>query len=108
MFWKISIPAVGLWVTALSAQTAPPPQILIPQPPAAGAKIDAALRELLKQRSQPSGPLVCSIPLLAVTIDKKVDPMPQFRPPFGFDISDNIDRMPVVKLPAPPCPEEKR
>jgi hypothetical protein len=108
MFWKTSILAGGLWAAALSAQTVPPSVTIVPRPLTARAKAENALRDLMKQYSQPNEPAVCSIPLLEVPVKKDVDAMPQLLPPAGSEKFDNIDRMPAVKLPAPPCGEEKR
>ena len=106
MFWKSSIVAAGLWAAAMPAQTAPP-DISANLQPLARAKADAAARALMKQLN-PTGSAVCSIPLREVPVKKDVDAMPQLLPPAGPDGPDPFDRMPFVKLPAPPCQEEKR
>jgi hypothetical protein len=102
----------GIWATALSAQTPPSffpaPQRLpgVPQftemPRAPAFQTDATLRELLKGYS-PGKTGVCSIPLRVAPVPKNLEQMPVMRPP-----ADKIDSMPAVKLPAPPCDEEKR
>jgi hypothetical protein len=106
----IGIVAAGIWATALSAQT---PQLRLPgvpqfivTPPARAASEEAtrALRQLLKSSSPEEAP-VCSIPLLEARVTKDAERMPTFRPRAE---PDNIDHMPSVKLPAPPCKEEKR
>lgn len=105
MFWiPGSILTAGLWATALSAQTAPPQATVIPQPPAARQKTERAWRNFVKKFSQEKT-TVCSIPLLAVPLGKNVSRMPTLRPPVE---PENLYRMPQVKLPAPPCQEERR
>jgi hypothetical protein len=88
--------AAGIWAMALSAQA----------PPAAAARQEAtrAMRQLLKSYS-PEEMAVCSIPLTEARVTKNVERMPTLRPRAE---PDNIDPMPSVKLPAPPCKEEKR
>ena len=88
--------AAGIWAMAVSAQT----------PPAEAARQEAprTLRQLLKSSSPEEAP-VCSIPLLEARVTKDAERMPTFRPRAE---PDNIDHMPSVKLPAPPCKEEKR
>jgi hypothetical protein len=107
-FRATSLILAGIGAMALSAQTPPParspeaPQLIVaPQAPAIRAETERALRELLKKYSQGETG-VCSIPLRAVAGSKDVERMPAIRP------DENIDRMPAVKLPAPPCEEEKR
>jgi len=94
---------------ALSAQT--PPQLrfpgmpqftVVPQAPPGRPKAQVVLRNLLKRDNQETA-AVCSIPLLEVHVLQKLERMPFLRPPEG-----NIDNMPSVKVPAPPCQEEKR
>jgi hypothetical protein len=63
---------------------------------------ERVLRQFLKSYS-PEETAVCSIPLRQVPVAKDVERMPALRPR-----ADNIDHMPSVKLPAPPCEEEKR
>ncbi|HTQ54844.1 MAG TPA: hypothetical protein VMI94_10310 [Bryobacteraceae bacterium] len=106
MFRKISILTAGLGI--LSAQSVPAPWRLAPPAPAVRARAGNALRELFRLRNPPDQPAVCSIPLLTVPIPKNIDPMPQLAPPAKPERSDTMDRMPMVKLPAPPCQEEKR
>ena len=92
----MSMIAAGIWAMALSAQA----------PPAAAARQEAtrAMRQLLKSYS-PEEMAVCSIPLTEAHVTKNVERMPTLRPRAE---PDNIDHMPSVKLPAPPCQEEKR
>jgi len=104
----------GIWATALSAQTPAPlfpaPQRLpgvtqfsvMPQAPGIGPETEATLRQLLKSESLAETG-VCSIPLRVTPVPKNLEQMPVMRPP-----ADKIDNMPSVKLPAPPCEEEKR
>jgi len=96
----ISIIAAGIGATALSAQ-APPVT-----PPAVAARQQAAhmLRQIRNSNPQEQ-PAMCSIPLLEARVTKNLERMPTLRPPAG---PDSIDHMPRVKLPAPPCQEEKR
>jgi hypothetical protein len=104
----ISMMAAGIWAMALSAQTPPwrfpgvPQFTVTPQAPVVRPEIQGALRQLLKSDS-PEKTGVCSIPLLEVPVAKNVERMPTFRPR-----AEPIDHMPSVKLPAPPCQEEKR
>ena len=106
----IGIVAAGIWAMALSAQTPPlrlpgVPQFIV-TPPARAASEDAkrALRQLLKSYSQEEAAM-CSIPMLEAPVEKNAERMPVLRPRAE---PDNIDDMPSVKLPAPPCKEEKR
>ena len=106
----IGIITAGIWATALSAQTPPLRFPGVPQftvtPPAEPARQEAtrALRQLLKSYGQEEAAM-CSIPLLEARVEKNVERMPTLRPRAE---PDNIDPMPFVKLPAPPCQEEKR
>ena len=106
----IGIVAAGIWATASSAQTPPvrlpgvPQFILTPPARAAGEEAKRALRQVLKSYNQEEAP-VCSIPLLEARVEKNAERMPALRPRAD---PDNIDHMPSVKLPAPPCQEEKR
>jgi hypothetical protein len=88
-----------------SAQ-APLPAVNVASPwPGAGPDTTRALREFMKKYSQQNRAAVCTIPLTEVPVAKNVEPMPSFRPSAA---PENIDRMPSVPLPAPPCKEEKR
>jgi hypothetical protein len=105
-----SMIAAGIWAITLSAQTPPlqfpgAPQFNV-TPPATAARREAAraMRQLLKSYS-PEAKALCSIPLLEARVAQNVERMPTLRPPAG---PDSIDHMPFVKLPAPPCKEEKR
>lgn len=104
--------AAGACAAALSAQSAPP------RTPAARPANESALNEFMnrygrlargpQKLGQVRGmgePAVCSIPLREVPVSRKGARMPVLRPGGG---PDSIDRMPAVKLPAPPCGEEKR
>ena len=82
----MSMIAAGIWAMALSAQA----------PPAAAAR---------QESCSPEEMAVCSIPLTEAHVTKNVERMPTLRPRAE---PDNIDPMPSVKLPAPPCKEEKR
>jgi len=112
MYYRVtSMMAAGIWAMALSAQTPPPqrfpgvPQFTVtPQAPLVRPEAEAALRQLLKGSSQ-GETAVCSIPLLEVPAAKNVERMPIFHPRAE---PENTDHMPLVKLPAPPCQEEKR
>jgi len=93
---------------ALSAQTPQwrfpgiPQFTVTPQAPVVRPKTKVVLRQLLN-RDSPEETGVCSIPLLQVPVAENVELMPVLHPR-----ADNIDNMPSVKLPAPPCQEEKR
>ena len=93
--------AAGVWASALSPQTTPPPPVADAESPMLRPETEPALRELMKKLGTQKTN-VCSIPLLEVPISKNVERMPVFRPP------DNLERMPQVKVPAPPCKEDKR
>jgi len=103
MFWKTSILIAGLSGASLSAQQAPAPGAAAPP----AERVKSVLREVLKQPVRPDEATACSIPLREVAVAKENDPMPKLQPPVSPD-KGNIDRMPMVKLPAPPCQEEKR
>jgi hypothetical protein len=75
---------------------------VVPQPPGIRLETEAALRQLLNGHG-PAETGVCSIPLRVIAVPKNLEQMPVLRPP-----ADKIDNMPLVKLPAPPCDEEKR
>jgi hypothetical protein len=92
-----SLIAAGIWATALSAQT----PTAAPQAPVIRSEAERALRELAKKFSQ-GETAACSIPLREVPIAKNVERTPTIRP------NENIDHMPMAKLPAPPCQEENR
>lgn len=116
------IMTAGAWAGALSAQSTPPQgQNLTPQAPQAQPDNQRALRDFMKKYgrlerlpqnfqvrlapellARAAEPPVCSIPLLEVPVAKNLEKMPVLRP------RAEIDRMPLAKLPAPPCPEEKR
>ena len=104
----ISMMAAGIWAMALSAQTPPwrfpgvPQFTVTPQAPVVRPKTAVVLRQLLKSYGR-ENPAVCSIPLLQVPVAGNVEQMPVLRPR-----ADNIDNMPSVKLPAPPCQEEEK
>jgi len=95
----------GVWSAAALAQ-APGPTVNV-APPWPGARADAAraLRGLMKKYSQenrdnPSA--ACSIPLKEVPVAKAAPPMRIYR---RRAAPENVDRMPFVPLPAPPCQE---
>ena len=94
----IGMGATGIWAIALCAQT--PPQEFRD----ARAKTARLVPQILKLEVQ-EGKAVCSIPLLEVPVTKNVERMPTLLPSAG---PDNIDHMPTVTVPAPPCQEEKR
>src|ERR1039458_4594499 len=104
----ISMMAAGIGPMALSAQTPPwrfpgvPQFTVTPQAPVVRPELQGALRQLLKSDS-PEKTGVCSIPLLEVSVAKNVERMR----PLGQRAAP-IAHMPSVKLPAPPCQEEKR
>ena len=102
-----SMIAAGIWAMALSAQTPPPQSTVMPQAPLVRPETERALRELVKKYNQDQT-AVCSIPLLEAPAAKNVERMPTLRPRTEPENSDKMDRMPSVKLPAPPCQEEKR
>jgi hypothetical protein len=105
MFWKTSILIAGLWATSLSAQEAPSTRPgALPRP----ERVKAVLHGVLKPPAQPEEATACSIPLREVTVAKENDPMPKLPAPVTPDNSENVDHMPMVRLPAPPCQEEKR
>jgi len=103
------VAAVGMWAMALSAQTPPlllrfpgvPQFTAAPKAPVTRAKTVGVVRELGKY--EPGETAVCSIPLREVPVANNVERMPVWRPP-----AEPIDHMPLVKLPAPPCQEDKR
>jgi len=68
------------WSPSTPVRQVPPGNIMLMEPPASA---------------------VCSIPLLEIPVAHGSDPMPVHRP-------DIIDRMPAVKVPAPPCDNAKR
>ena len=106
MFWSAtSILSAGVCAAALSAQTVQPEVSVIPQAPAVRPQTGRELRQWMKNFGQQNEAAVCSIPLLQVPIAKDVDRMPHFQP---RDEPEGTDRMPLVKMPAPPCKEEKR
>jgi len=94
----IGILAAAAWVAALCGQELPAPKRL----PEVKLKPSLAIkmRDILQSASEPNN-VRCAIRLLEVPVNKKVEPMPVERPPA------TIDNM-QVKVPAPPCPEEKR
>jgi hypothetical protein len=101
-----SLIAAGIWATALSAQTpAAAPQARHVEEflhvPVIRPETERTLRELVQKLSQ-GETAVCSIPLRELPIAKNVERMPTIRP------NENIDHMPMAKLPAPPCQEENR
>lgn len=97
----IGIILAGAGAMSLSAQTAPQ-FTRLPKASAIDSKIEATLRQFMKDKAL-QGTGVCSIPLISVPIPKNLEQMPILHPP-----AENIDNMPSVKLPAPPCDEEKR
>jgi hypothetical protein len=106
MSWIVtSILSAGIWAGTLSAQSVQPEPTIIPQAPAVRPEAKRARRQWMKKFGQRNEAAVCSIPLLQIPIPKDIDRMPYFRP---RDEPDNIDRVPSVKVPAPPCKEEKR
>ncbi len=102
-----SMITAGIWAMALSAQTPPSQSTVMPQAPLVRPETERALRELVKKYNQDQT-AVCSIPLLEAPAAKNVERMPTLRPRAEPENSDKMDRMPSVKLPAPPCQEEKR
>jgi hypothetical protein len=90
---------------AASAQAPLPAVNVAPPWPGTGPDTTRALREFMKKYSQQNRAAVCAIPLTEVPVAKDVSRMPSFRPSAE---QENIDRMPSVPLPAPPCKEEKR
>ena len=111
MYYRVtSMMAAGIWAMALSAQTAPrrfpgvPQFTVMPRAPVVRPETEGGLRQLLKSYSREKT-AVCSIPLLEVRVANNVERMPTIRPRAE---PENIDHMPMVKLPAPPCKEEKR
>jgi hypothetical protein len=88
--------AASIWAATLSAQTAPP---------VVNPLTEAALRELVTKCSQ-GETAFCSIPLREVPVATFVEQMPVLQMRAG-DVS-KMDKMPSVKLPAPPCQEDKR
>jgi len=109
MHWRaIWIVVAGIWAMAAFAQS-PAPAVNV-APPWTGASPDStrALRELVKkysQESRESKTAACAIPLLEVPVAGSAIRIPTIRP---RGEPENIDRMPSVALPAPPCQEEKR
>ena len=107
----IGMSATGIWAIALCAQTPPPQpgevQLQVTVNPPAPAVIPKTLRmpRLIPRDYSQKEQAVCSIPLLEVPVTKNVERMPTLLPSAG---PDNIDHMPTVKLPAPPCQGEKR
>lgn len=104
MFWRAtSVGLAGLWAMAASAQTLPR-LIVKPGAPIEYTETGRALRELVKNY-RPDMSSVCSIPLTEVPVAKgvvRMDRMPILRP------RKQVEPMPFVPLPAPPCQEEKR
>jgi len=93
---------------AAFAQAPLPPVNVAPPWPGDRPDTTRALRELMRKYSQENREnraAGCAIPLTEVPLAKTVEPMPRFRPSAE---PENIDRMPSVPLPAPPCKEEKR
>jgi len=109
MSWRaIGVAAAGIWAMACFAQAPLAPVNVAPPWPGDRPNTTRALREFMKKYSQQNREnraAVCAIPLTEVPIAKNVEPMPSFRPSAA---PDNIDRIPSVPLPAPPCKEEKR
>jgi len=118
-FRTTSMLTAGIWVMALPAQV--PLVAPAPAAPAVRPQTKDALREFIKRYgrlAQPEnirltqGPQllapgqtgVCSIPLLQAKVTKETARMPVLRP----RPADEVDHMPFVKLPAPPCGEELR
>jgi hypothetical protein len=97
MHWTAtSVVAAGLW--AASAQTLPP---VITMPPATTNYVYMDWSKPLKD-SRLESLHVCSIPLIEVPVAKTMKGMRILRP------SEQVDRMPLIPLPAPPCEENKR
>jgi hypothetical protein len=91
------VAAAGMCAAALSAQT----PAAAPQAPVIRPETERALREMVKKYSQGEA-AVCAIPLREVPVAKNVERMPTIPP------GEHVDHMPSVKLPAPPCQEDKR
>ena len=96
------IVAAGMWPVALSAQTAPQRPAVLPNAPAVRSEAERALRELVKRYGEGETG-VCSIALREVPVPRNREEMPVLRPRM-----DNLEPMPVAKMPAPPCKEDKR
>jgi len=102
MSWK-AICAVASWCWAMTAFAQAPPRIpAAVQPPSATRAQERALTELAKREN----PNVCAIPLTEVRVPEKSPPMPNFQPP--AEPESDVDHMPFMPLPAPPCEGEKR
>ena len=105
MIWRAATMfSAAAFVTTLFGQTAPELPTVLPEPRTFRPEAQRALREYMKKYSQEK-PGVCSIPLLEVPVSKNVAKMPNVLPPAPHD---EAVRMPSVKVPAPPCKEEKR
>jgi len=117
-FRATNILTAGIWAMTLPAQV--PLVTPLPSAPVRPETKDA-LREFMKkygqmaqpenirpaqepQRLAPDQTGVCSIPLLEAEVTKKTARMPVLRP----RPADETDHMPFVRLPAPPCGEERR
>jgi hypothetical protein len=100
--------AAGVWAMALPAQTLPqqfpgmPQFTQTPKPRAVRPETARFPRQTL-QLHVVEEPAVCSIALLEAPVTKNLEQMPVLRPR-----ADNIDNMPLAKMPAPPCEEENR
>ena len=109
MFFRATIlAAAGMRATALSAQTPPPmplpdvPQFTVPPAVRVVNPETVAMRKLLKMYSEEETG-VCFIALLTVPVPENLGQMPVLR-----TRADNLELMPLAKMPAPPCKEDRR
>jgi hypothetical protein len=100
MFTRATL-AAGLWAMAASAQLPPPRLIDPPDTPKKFEINESVLREI-RDEFQLEIPVACSIPLTEFHVSANRKSMPILRPSASFD------RMPAVRLPAPPCKGNKR
>jgi hypothetical protein len=87
-----TIVAAGIWATALFAQA--PPRVRAVRPE------EAAMRQLKMYRGGEKG--VCSSALRETPVPRNLEEMPVLRPRV-----DHLEPMPVAKMPAAPCKEDK-
>lgn len=108
MSWKAAyILSAGLWaMTAVAEQ--PPVGSLVAPLPGAHAQPERAWLAFAKTGTPAKFPnlgreaLVCAIPLKEMPVAQNSIPMPIFRP------RKQVEPMPLVRPPAPPCEENKR